>query len=171
MTEIGAIRTLLTSKPRPQGWAERRARLDEVGSVWPVAADVKLAATDLGGVRAEWSIAPGSDDAHVLIYFHGGGYCSGSLRSHRRMISEAGRAAGIRTLAVDYRLAKTRHRRRAHCRRWRQRRRCADSGADQPFARSRRGATCMRVARIALDRFDDVRFDAGQQRRRRSAHP
>jgi epsilon-lactone hydrolase len=105
MTEIGAIRTLLTSKPRPQGWAERRARLDEVGSVWPVAADVKLAAIDLGGVRAEWSIAPGSDDARVLIYFHGGGYCSGSVCSHRRMVSEAGRAAGIRTLAVDYRLA------------------------------------------------------------------
>jgi epsilon-lactone hydrolase len=41
----------------------------------------------------------------VLIYFHGGGYCSGSIRSHRRLVSEAGRAAGIRTLAVGYRLA------------------------------------------------------------------
>jgi epsilon-lactone hydrolase len=105
MTEIGAIRTLLASKPRPHGWAERRARLDEVGSVWPVAADVKLTTVDLGGVHAEWSIVPGSDDARVLIYFHGGGYCSGSIRSHRRLVSEAGRAAGVRTLAVGYRLA------------------------------------------------------------------
>jgi epsilon-lactone hydrolase len=105
MTEIGAIRTLLTSKPRPQGWAERRARLDEVGLVWPVAADVKLTAIDLGGVRGEWSIVPGSDAARVLIYFHGGGYCSGSIHSHRRLVSEAGRAAGVRTLAVAYRLA------------------------------------------------------------------
>jgi monoterpene epsilon-lactone hydrolase len=105
MTEIGAIRTLLTSKPRPQGWAERRARLDEVGSIWPVAADVKLTAVGLGGARGEWSIVPGSDEARVLIYFHGGGYCSGSIPSHRRLVSEAGRAAGIRTLAVDYRLA------------------------------------------------------------------
>ena len=105
MTEIGAIRTLLASKPRPHGWAERRARLDEVGSVWPVAADVKLTAVDLGGAHAEWSIVPGSDDARVLIYFHGGGYCSGSIRSHRRLVSEAGRAAGVRTLAVGYRLA------------------------------------------------------------------
>jgi acetyl esterase/lipase len=39
------------------------------------------------------------------MFFHGGGYCSGSIRSHRRMVSEAGRAAGIRTLAVGYRLA------------------------------------------------------------------
>jgi epsilon-lactone hydrolase len=105
MTEIGAIRTLLTSKPRPQGWIERRARLDEVGSVWAVAADVKLTDIDLGGVDGEWSIVPGSDDGRVLIYFHGGGYCSGSIRSHRRLVSEAGRAAGIRALAVGYRLA------------------------------------------------------------------
>ena len=41
----------------------------------------------------------------MLLYFHGGGCCSGSLCSHRRLVSEAGRAAGMRTLAVDYRLA------------------------------------------------------------------
>jgi acetyl esterase/lipase len=39
------------------------------------------------------------------MYFHGGGYCSGSIVSHRRMVTEAGRAARMRTLAVDYRLA------------------------------------------------------------------
>jgi acetyl esterase/lipase len=39
------------------------------------------------------------------VFFHGGGYCSGSIRSHRRMATEAGRAAGVRTLAVGYRLA------------------------------------------------------------------
>jgi acetyl esterase/lipase len=39
------------------------------------------------------------------MFFHGGGYCSGSLVSHRRLVTEAGRAAGLRTLAVDYRLA------------------------------------------------------------------
>src|SRR5205085_5536233 len=38
-------------------------------------------------------------------FFHGGGYCSGSIVSHRRMVTEAGRAAGVRTLAIGYRLA------------------------------------------------------------------
>jgi epsilon-lactone hydrolase len=104
-SEIDAIRTLLTSKPRPVGWTERRLRIEEVGSVWPVAPDVKLAAVDLGGLPGEWSIAPGSDAARVLLFFHGGGYCSGSILSHRRMVTEAGRAAGARTLAVGYRLA------------------------------------------------------------------
>jgi acetyl esterase/lipase len=105
LREIAAVRALLGGKPRPVGWASRRARIDEVGSVWPVAADVTATPVDAGGVPAEWSIVPGSDPSRVLLFFHGGGYCSGSLVSHRRMVTEAGRAAKIRTLAVDYRLA------------------------------------------------------------------
>ncbi|MFZ0400462.1 MAG: alpha/beta hydrolase [Pseudolabrys sp.] len=103
--EIDAIRTLLTSKPRPVGWSERRQRIDEVGSTWPVADDVRLEEVDLNGVPGEWSIVPGSDAARVLMFFHGGGYCSGSIVSHRRMVTEAGRAERMRTLAVAYRLA------------------------------------------------------------------
>jgi epsilon-lactone hydrolase len=104
-SEIDAVCALLSSKPRPVGWAERRQRLDEVGSIWPVADDVELEAAALDGVPGEWSSIPGSDASRVLMFFHGGGYCSGSILSHRRMVTEAGRAAGVRTLAVGYRLA------------------------------------------------------------------
>jgi monoterpene epsilon-lactone hydrolase len=104
-SEIDGIRALLSSKPRPVGWLERRKRLDDVGSVWPVAEDVERAAVDVNGVPGEWSIAPGSDASRVLMFFHGGGYCSGSIVSHRRLVTEAGRAAGVRTLAIGYRLA------------------------------------------------------------------
>jgi acetyl esterase/lipase len=97
---IEVIRTLLGSKPRPVGWSERRQRIEEVGSVWAVAQDVTLTAVNCGGVAGEWSLAPGSDATRVLLYFHGGGYCSGSIVSHRRMVTEAGRAARMRTLAV-----------------------------------------------------------------------
>jgi epsilon-lactone hydrolase len=103
--EIDAIRALLSSKPRPVGWAERRQRLDEVGSVWKAADDIRLEPVDIGGLKAEFSIAPGSDPSRVLLFFHGGGFCSGSIASHRRMVTEAGRAARMRTLAVGYRLA------------------------------------------------------------------
>lgn len=104
-SEIDAIRALLGSKPRPVGWAERRRRLDEVGSTWPVAPDVTCEAVDCDGVPGEWSRVPESDASGALLYFHGGGYCSGSILSHRRLVTEAGRAAGIRTLAIDYRRA------------------------------------------------------------------
>jgi acetyl esterase/lipase len=103
--EIDAIRALLGAKPRPVGWAERRARIEEVGTAWPVVDDIRLEPVDLGGVAGEFSLAPGSDAARVLMFFHGGGYCSASIVSHRRMVTEAGRAARMRTLAVQYRLA------------------------------------------------------------------
>lgn len=103
--EIDAIRKLLSSKPRPVGWSQRRQRIEEVGSAWPVADDVTLEALDCDGVPGEWSLVPGSDPSRVLLYFHGGGYCSGSILSHRRLVTEAGRAARMRTLAIEYRLA------------------------------------------------------------------
>jgi epsilon-lactone hydrolase len=104
-SEIDVIRALLNSKPRPVGWTERRRRIDEVGSYWPAADDVEFEAVDVDGMLGEWSIVRGGDASRVLLYFHGGGYCSGSILSHRRMVTEAGRAAGVRTLAVGYRLA------------------------------------------------------------------
>jgi epsilon-lactone hydrolase len=104
-SEIDAVRALLSSKPRPVGWPERRKRLDEVGAVWPVADDVELTPVDVNGIPCEYSIVPGSDASRVLMFFHGGGYCSGSIQSHRRLVTEAGRAGRMRTLAVAYRLA------------------------------------------------------------------
>ena len=104
-SEIDAIRTLLGAKPRPVGWSERRQRLDEVGSTWPVAPDVTCEAVDCDSVPGEWSLVPGSEPSKALLYFHGGGYCSGSITSHRRLVTEAGRAARMRTLAIDYRRA------------------------------------------------------------------
>src|SRR6201999_3881186 len=104
-TEIDAIRELLGSKARPVGWPQRRQRLDEIGSVCPTAGDVACEPVDCGGVPGEWSLAPASDGSRVLMYFHGGGYCSGSIVSHRRLVTEAGRTAQMLTLAIDYRLA------------------------------------------------------------------
>ena len=51
--EIDAIRALLGAKPRPVGWAERRARIEEVGAAWPVADDIVLEQAECGGVRCE----------------------------------------------------------------------------------------------------------------------
>lgn len=107
MADLGIddIRALLSAKPRPVGWPARRARIEEVGAAWPVAPDISLARASIDGIAAEWSCAPTSDPSRALLFFHGGGYCSGSIVSHRRMATEAGRAARARTLAVAFRLA------------------------------------------------------------------
>ena len=96
---------MLKAKARPVGWEERRRRIEDVCGVWPVAGDVELEAVDVDGLKGEWSIVSGNNSSRVLLFFHGGGYCSGSIVSHRRMATEAGRAAGLRTLEVEYRLA------------------------------------------------------------------
>ena len=62
------FRALLTTKPRPVCWTERRQRIDEIGSTWPVADDVRLEPVDLAGVPGEWSIVPGSDASRVLTF-------------------------------------------------------------------------------------------------------
>jgi acetyl esterase/lipase len=78
-SEIDAIRALLSSRPRPLGWTERRRRLDEIGSYWPAADDMEFEAVDIDGVPGEWSIVRGSDASRALLYLHGGDYCSGSV--------------------------------------------------------------------------------------------
>lgn len=103
--EIQAIRDLLASRPRPAELAERRRRLDALGGSYPLPGDIRVEPTRAKDVPAEWTEAPGAEPSRVLLYLHGGGYVSGSLASHRPMVAEAGRQAGMRTLALDYRLA------------------------------------------------------------------
>ena len=103
--EIEVVRAQLAARPRPVGWEERRARMDAFGALYAMPAGVSVAPVNANGVAAEWTSAPDADKSRVLIFFHGGGYCSGSIASHRHMVAELGRLAGCRTLAVGYRLA------------------------------------------------------------------
>jgi len=104
-SEIDAVRVLLGSKPAPGRLASTSSA--HRGSRGGVAGRQrrKIRRSGYCGTAGEWSIAPGSDASRVLLFFHGGGYCSGSILSHRRLVTEAGRAAKTRTLAIEYRLA------------------------------------------------------------------
>jgi acetyl esterase/lipase len=58
-----------------------------------------------GGVDAEWVTAPGARSDRVLLYFHGGGYALGSVKSHWELIARLSAATGCRALGLDYRLS------------------------------------------------------------------
>jgi monoterpene epsilon-lactone hydrolase len=103
--EIDAIRALLLARPRPDELSERRKRLDDLGTQYKIATDVRIESVEANGVRAEWSSTPDADAACVILFLHGGGYVSGSLDSHRPLATEIGRVCGARTLALGYRLA------------------------------------------------------------------
>ena len=105
VSEIAAIRALLSAQPRPPELSERRKRLDALFERYALPADVRVEAADANGVAAEWSSTPDADETRVIMYLHGGGYVSGSLGSHRHLVAQAGREARARTLAVGFRLA------------------------------------------------------------------
>jgi len=68
-------------------------------------ADVRFEPVDAGGVPAEWTTAPGARADRALVYLHGGGYCLGSVATHRGLVARLSRTARLRVLSVDYRLA------------------------------------------------------------------
>lgn len=66
---------------------------------------VSVSPTNAGGVPAEWVIAPDAVDGRAILYFHGGGYASGSPASARDLVWRLSAAARRRVLVLDYRLA------------------------------------------------------------------
>jgi acetyl esterase/lipase len=102
---IERIRAQIAARPRPPEMSERRKRLDAMGAQAKLPEDVHVQSVLANGVPAEWTETPGADPERVMLFLHGGGYVSGSITSHRAMVAEAGRQAGARTLALEYRLA------------------------------------------------------------------
>ena len=104
-TEIGALRQKLASRVRSDDYRQRRKDMDAAFSQYRIAPDVTVEPVTANGVRAEWTSTPQDDRDAALLWLHGGGYVLGSLDSHRHVVSEAGRAAKVWALALDYRLA------------------------------------------------------------------
>jgi epsilon-lactone hydrolase len=93
----------------PPTLAERRATFAPGGRPHPVPDDVLVTEVTAGGVPAHWLAAPGTDADRVLIFLHGGGFEFGSVRSDGELAARLGRAAGMRVLFPEYRLAPEHH--------------------------------------------------------------
>ena len=61
--------------------------------------------TEAGGAPAMWLVPKGCTEARVLLCMHGGGFVGGSIYSHRKLFGQLAKAAGMRALVFDYRLA------------------------------------------------------------------
>ncbi|MEY4761305.1 MAG: hypothetical protein RLZZ200_1161 [Pseudomonadota bacterium] len=71
----------------------------------PVADDVRFRSLQLAGLPVLESLTPDASADRVLLYFHGGAFVIGSAQDYRSLSANLGRAAGARSLSVDYRLA------------------------------------------------------------------
>jgi monoterpene epsilon-lactone hydrolase len=85
--------------------AEQRALAERIGDSTAEPTGVTYDDVVAGGVPAQWVTPDGAATSSVVVYFHGGGYCFCSMRSHRRLVGHIAKAAGCRALNVDYRLA------------------------------------------------------------------
>ena len=103
---IGVMRlATLRRKPMGSGYHGIRRTLEMSGERLRPARDIRWTHLQIGGVPGEWVEAPNVRQDRALLYLHGGGYVSGSPASHRGLTGELSRAARMRVLAVDYRLA------------------------------------------------------------------
>jgi epsilon-lactone hydrolase len=103
--EIVKLREIIAANPRATEIAQMRIEAEARLGSFPLPSDVTVTPVSANGVPAEWTSTPDADPSSVILYLHGGGYVICSLKSHRHLVAEVGRAAGARTLAIDYRLA------------------------------------------------------------------
>lgn len=89
--------------PRPV--EEVRAGFVPADAIHPIPSDIRVSEIAVGGVAAHWIDAPGVDQTRALLFLHGGGFQLGSLTSDGELASRIGRAAGMRVLFLEYRLA------------------------------------------------------------------
>ena len=89
----------------PPSLEQRRAAFTPAGRPHPIPDDVVVTGVSAGGVPSHCLSAPGTDPGRVLLFLHGGGFQFGSLASDGELAARLGRAAGMRVLFPEYRLA------------------------------------------------------------------
>jgi monoterpene epsilon-lactone hydrolase len=85
---------------------ESRARAVKMTKlVGKIPLHVRVDALKIGDAYTEWIVPPNADEQHVILYFHGGGYVSGSVAIHKLLCTSLAQATGVRILLPEYRLA------------------------------------------------------------------
>ncbi len=86
-------------------WQEHRESYDSLGEVFPALPGVRRENAEFGGIEGFRYVPPGADETRAIVYFHGGGYCIGSERSHEMIVTRLAGMAGCPLWFPLYRLA------------------------------------------------------------------
>ena len=105
--EYEVILEVLNSRQDTSGlsFEERRSNFEMEASQLPVAENVSCEPLSIDNIPAEWIVPAKASRRGVLLYLHGGGYCVGSIDTHRGMVSHIASESGTKALLIDYRLA------------------------------------------------------------------
>lgn len=99
------LRARRQEAPPDLSFEESRAIFEKMTAAFPAPEGTSSSPVDAGGIKGEWIAAPGAGDERTSYWLHGGGYCIGSINTHRGLLARISAASGARALAVDYRLA------------------------------------------------------------------
>ena len=105
--ELAQLITLLRSNELDLTSSPQKARADFSASIGaaPVAADITFESGKLAGLPVLASTTPGARTDQTLLYIHGGAFVIGNPTDYRSLSGELGRATGVSTVSLDYRLA------------------------------------------------------------------
>ncbi len=103
--ELEAIIEGIRSNPYTADKSVEQLRRETESKAAPLPEGAAHHQVDAGGVPAEWIDMPESRSDSVFLFIHGGGYYRGSARSTRSVSAWIARAAAVRVLSIDYRLA------------------------------------------------------------------
>ena len=67
--------------------------------------DLMVTPVTIGSLHAEWIAPVHSTNERTMLYFHGGGYVTGTCHSHRAITAKFVKESGVRALLFEYRLA------------------------------------------------------------------
>jgi monoterpene epsilon-lactone hydrolase len=85
--------------------AELRAKYEEIASSHLLPPGVNYQPVDAGGVSAEWLNGSQVRDDCAMLYAHGGCYGTGSVSTHRDLMTRLSIETSMRVLGLNYRLA------------------------------------------------------------------
>ena len=105
LTIVNDLLRAARTTPQAPGWPERRAAMEATLAAFPLAEGVLREPVDANGVAAEWQGRADAAPHIVMLYLHGGGYCVGSVATHRPLTTAIAHDFAGRVLSVDYRLA------------------------------------------------------------------
>ncbi len=80
-----------------------RERVEHWGDLTAEPGGVDYAEIEVAGLPALWAVPKGSAEDRVVLSFHGGGFVSGSIYTHRKLFGHLAKAVGARALISDYR--------------------------------------------------------------------
>lgn len=75
------------------------------GKFGKMPADLQVTPVEINNLYAEWISPVNAPRDQAMLYFHGGGYVTGTCHSHRAITAKFVKGAGIPALLFQYRLA------------------------------------------------------------------